>query len=227
VGALIVSGDEATYDPRVSELARTAGFVLTMAMFQSELTGWSHLVIPGTSYLEREGTIVNLEGRPQRLRRAVIPSFPDELEWLAALGERFGVSIAPWPTGSLPDAQAALPTPSTEGVVVAPALPSEDKSGPNGMRLVRYRALFSGGAVERVPQLQFQRPLAEVELARSDADASGIASGDAVTISSNGTSVELTARVNRRLRAGVARIADEHSRDLADHVSVNPRKGED
>jgi anaerobic selenocysteine-containing dehydrogenase len=93
---------------------------------------------------------------------------------------------------------------------------------------VRYRALFSGGAVERVPQLQFQRPLAEVEVARADADERGIASGDAVAISSNGTSVELTARVNRRLRAGVARIAEEHSRDLDDRVSINPaRKGED
>jgi NADH-quinone oxidoreductase subunit G len=228
IGALIVSGDEATYDPRVRELARRAGFVLTMAMFQSELTGWSHLVLPGTSYLEREGTIVNLEGRPQRLRRAVVPSFPDELEWLAALGERFGLSIAPWPTGPLPDAQAALPAPATEGVVVAPAARSRKTSGRRGIQLVRYRGLFSGPAVERVPQLQFQRPFAEVELAREDADKRGIATGDAVAVSSNGTSRELTARINRRLRPGVVRIAEEHSGDLGQRVSIDPaRKGED
>jgi NADH-quinone oxidoreductase subunit G len=228
LGALIVSGDEATYDPRVGELARRAGFVLTMAMFQSDVTGWSHLVLPGTSYLEREGTIVNLEGRPQRLRRAVIPGFPDELEWLAALGERFGVSIAPWPTGPLRDAQAPLPARATEGVVVAPTPASRETSSGNGMQLVRYRGLFSGAAVERVPQLQFQRPLAEVELAHADALAHGIASGDTVMVTSNGTSKELTARINRRLRAGVARVAEEHARDLSDRVSINPaRKGED
>ena len=34
--------------------------------------GWADLVLPGTSYLERDGTYVNLEGRLQRLRRAVI-----------------------------------------------------------------------------------------------------------------------------------------------------------
>jgi NADH-quinone oxidoreductase subunit G len=220
LGALIVSGDEATYDPRVRELAHRAGFVLTTAMFQSELTGWSHLVLPGTSYLEREGTIVNLEGRPQRLRRAVIPGFPDELEWLAALGERFGVSIAPWPSESLPDPQAALPPRATAGVVVAPAAPSQERSTDGGMQLVRYRSLFSGGAVERVPQLQFQRPLAEVELARADADERGIANGDAVTVRSNGTSRVLTARVNRRLRQGVARIAHEHAEGLEDSVEV-------
>jgi NADH-quinone oxidoreductase subunit G len=220
LGALIISGDEATYDPRVRELAHRAGFVLTTAMFQSELTGSSHLVVPGTSYLEREGTIVNLEGRPQRLRRAVVPAFPDELEWLAALGERFGVSIAPWPSESLPDPQAALPPRATEAVVVAPAAPSQERSTDGGMQLVRYRSLFSGGAVERVPQLEFQRPVAEVELARADADERGIANGDAVTVRSNGTSCVLTARVNRRLRQGVARIAHEHAEGLEDSVEV-------
>jgi predicted molibdopterin-dependent oxidoreductase YjgC len=195
-------------------------------MFQSELTGWSHLVLPGTSYLERDGTIVNLEGRPQRLRRAVIPGFPDELEWLAALGERFGVSIAPWPSGPLPDALAALPARATEGVVVAPAAPSQETST-DGMQLLRYRALFSGGAVERVPQLQFQRPLAEIELARADADERGIASGHAVVVSSNGTSRELTARINRRLRVGVVRVAEEHSRELGDSVSIDPARREE
>jgi anaerobic selenocysteine-containing dehydrogenase len=96
------------------------------------------------------------------------------------------------------------------------------------VELVRYRALFSGAAVERVPELQFQRPLAEVELAHADAAERGIASGDTVTVTSNGTSRELAAKVNRRLRAGVARIAEEHARDLGDRVSIDPaRKGED
>ena len=39
-------------------------------MFQSLAAGWADLVLPGTSYLERDGTYVNLEGRLQRLRRA-------------------------------------------------------------------------------------------------------------------------------------------------------------
>ncbi|HXV57646.1 MAG TPA: molybdopterin-dependent oxidoreductase, partial [Gaiellaceae bacterium] len=72
IGALVVCGDEAAADPRVRALAERARFVLTTAMFQSDVTAWSHVVLPGTSYLEREGTFVNLEGRPQRLRRAVV-----------------------------------------------------------------------------------------------------------------------------------------------------------
>jgi NADH-quinone oxidoreductase subunit G len=220
LGALIVSGDEAASDPAVRQLARAAGFVITMAMFQSEVTGWAHLVLPGTSYLEREGTIVNLEGRPQRLRRAVVPEFPDELEWLAALGERLGVPIDPWPSDPLPDPQATLPAGEAGGVAVAPAIPPQQAESGEGIELVRYRALFSGAAVERVPELQFQRPLAEVELAHADALARGIANGDAVAVRSNGTSRVLTARLNRRLRKGVARIADEHADGLERRVEV-------
>jgi NADH-quinone oxidoreductase subunit G len=217
--ALIVSGDAAAEDPLVRELAHEAGFVLTMTMFQSEVTGWSHLVLPGTSYLERDGTFVNLEGRPQRLRRAVVPDFPDELEWLAALAERFEVSMSPW-AGDLPDEQADLPPRPTESVVLAPAAAARPARKGKGMELVRYRALFSGPAVERVAELQFQRPTAEVELAPADAEARGISGGDTVRVSSNGTSHELRARINRRLRPGVARIADEHAQGLERRVEV-------
>ena len=69
-------------------------------------------------------------------------------------------------------------------------------------------------------QLSFQRPDAEVELATSDAERLEIASGDAVLVRSNGTSVELRARVNRKLVEGVARIADEHAADLHAAVEV-------
>ena len=45
-------------------------------MFEDTFRGWCDLVLPGTSYLERDGTTVNLEGRLQRQRRAVIAPVP-------------------------------------------------------------------------------------------------------------------------------------------------------
>src|SRR5438045_7138802 len=66
-------------------------------MFTEPPRGWAQLVLPGTSYLERDGTYVNLEGRLQRLRRAVVPPAPDELAWIARLAERFGVEVSPHP----------------------------------------------------------------------------------------------------------------------------------
>ena len=219
IGVLIVSGDEAAADPRVREAAERAQFVLTTAMFESEATLWSHLVVPGTSYLERDGTTVNLEGRPQRQRRAVAPPHEDELTFFAQLAGRFGVDVDPWP-GMLPDDHAELPAQDeTGGETAAPKAPAPNSRG-KGLALVRYRSLFSGAAVERVPQLQFQRPAAEIELSHEDATARGIGGGDTVTVSSNGTSRTLRARVNRRLREGVARIPAEHAEGLRDRVEV-------
>jgi predicted molibdopterin-dependent oxidoreductase YjgC len=89
------------------------------------------------------------------------------------------------------------------------------------LRLIRYRALFSGPAVERTPELQFQRPQAEVELSEDDARTHDIRPGDDVTVRSNGTSVTLRARLNRELRAGIVRIADEHAGDLQPTVELS------
>ncbi len=219
LGALIVSGDEALEDPRVLGLAERARFVLTTSMYMSEVTGWSHLVLPGTSFLEREGTTVNLEGRPQRLRRAVAPPAFDELEFFARLAARFGIDPQPWASVSVAE-RAPLPPRADPVPVQAPSPPPPRLARNGGFALVRYRALFSGAAVERVPQLRFQRPHPEVELAHADGRERGITSGDRVSVRSNGVSRELTARLNRRLRRGVVRIASEHAAGLDDVVEI-------
>ena len=58
-------------------------------------------------------------------------------------------------------------------------------------------------------------------LSGKDAEARGIASGDSVQVSHNGTSVELRARVSRGLRPGIVRIATEHAGDLGGMVEVS------
>jgi NADH-quinone oxidoreductase subunit G len=219
IGALIVSGDEAAYDPRVRELAERARFVLTTAMYESDLTLWSHLVVPGTSYLERDGTTVNLEGRPQRLRRTVDPPAEDELAFFADLAGRFGVQVDRWPA-DLPEDRAPLPLRAEEAPEAKPPSSRPAARPGKGLEVVRYRGLFSGAAVERVPQLQFQRSLAEVEISAADARERGIDAGGLVRVSSNGRSKTLTARLNRRLLAGVVRIESEHAEGLGDRVEV-------
>ena len=74
--------------------------------------------------------------------------------------------------------------------------------------------------MERVPQLAFQRPEAEIEIALADARAHGLRTGDPVRVSSNGTTRTLAAKVNRRLLPGVVRLAEEHARGLDDLVEV-------
>jgi len=237
IGLLIVSGDEAAGDENVRALAERAGSVLVVSMFHGLAAGWADLVLPGTSYLERDGTYVNLEGRLQRLRQTVSPPGPGGLEWISTLGARLGVEIAPDAAtvfaelsarcyGGLSFGEVGERAP-LRGYVGAPAHveagplpePAPSANG-HGLRLVAYKPLFSGAAVERVAELQFQRPPAEVELSAEDARSRGISSGDRVTLGSNGSSVVLRARVNRQLRASIARVAAEHAGGLGGYVEV-------
>jgi predicted molibdopterin-dependent oxidoreductase YjgC len=71
-----------------------------------------------------------------------------------------------------------------------------------------------------VPELGFQRPGRDVELSAVDAGRLEIAKGDQVVVRSNGTSVELRARINRKLVEGVVRVADEHAGELHPLVEV-------
>src|ERR687887_1280584 len=238
LGLLIVSGDEAAANPNVRALAERAERVITIAMFHSLAVGWSDLVLPGTSYLERDGTYINLEGRIQRLRRTAIPPAPDELAWVAQLAGRFGVELSPYPSAVFAELserafggvtyedlgeQARLPkrVPLEGAPEESRDEPVPPKAARGALQLVRYRPLFSGAAVERVPELQFQRPAAEVELSAKDADRLKIKRGEPVSLRSNGTTVELRAAINKRLKAGVARVAEEHARDLHPTVEIS------
>ena len=230
---LVIWGDEAASDPGVRAMAAEAGAVLGIGMFEDSFRGVADLVLPGTGYLERDGTTVNLEGRLQRQRRAVLAPCPDELAWLSKLADRFGVTVSPHAPlvfaeisaacfggiafGEIGE-QADLPSPAAQAPPQAsPPPPAAPRVG---LRLVTYRPLFTGAAVERTPELEFQRPAPEIELAPADARARGIRAGATVTVSSNGTSLELTARLARDLAAGTVRIAREHAGELHETVEV-------
>jgi NADH-quinone oxidoreductase subunit G len=234
IGLLIVSGDEAAANPDVRALAEKAERVIVISMFQGLAAGWADLVLPGTSYLERDGSYVNLEGRIQRLRRAVIPPVPDELAWISKLAERFDVELSPYPSlvfaevsaiafGGIPFGEIGerAPLPAPTGSRAPIEVRSEPTPDDHGLRLVRYRPLFSGPAVDRVPQLEFQRPQPEAELSEQDARSRGIRNGEEITIRSNGTSVTLRARLSRELRPGIVRVPEDFAGDLQPSVEIS------
>jgi NADH dehydrogenase/NADH:ubiquinone oxidoreductase subunit G len=231
---LIISGDEAASDPAVLAMAADAQTVIGIGMFEESFRGIADLVLPATSYLERDGTTVNLEGRLQRQRRSVPPPCPDELAWIAKLAERLDVELSPYTSVVFDEVAQKCFGGITFGEIGEYAeLPPRGETPPretrepgsqsepgSGLTLVAYKPLFSGAAVERTPELEFQQPLAEVQLARSDASARGIRNGQTVTVSSNGTSVELRARIANDLAAGSVRIARDHAGDLHANVEV-------
>jgi predicted molibdopterin-dependent oxidoreductase YjgC len=209
--------------------------VIVVSMFQGLAAGWADLVLPGTSYLEREGTYVNLEGRLQRLRQTAAPPAPMELEWIAELARRFGVDVSPYPAkvfeevsercfGGLRYGEVGERAPlrgyaEAPPHVEAPPVP-EPYEQPGGIHLVAYKPLFSGAAVERVPELQFQRPQAEVEVSDEDARRLGLATGDAVRLSAGDAAATLRVRVSSKVRTGIARAPQEHVNGLQGRVEI-------
>jgi NADH-quinone oxidoreductase subunit G len=238
IGVLLVSGDEAAADDNVRALAEQAEATIVISMFGGLAAGWADLILPGTGYLERDGTFVNLEGRLQRLRRTVEPPCPDEVEWICQLAARFGVDVATYAAGVFAEVSEKVygglafgevgeraplrGYPEAQEHVAREALP-EPRPAPRRrgeIRLVAYRPLFSGAAVERVAELQFQRPKPELELSAGDARRRKISTGDLVTLGSNGSAITLPARVNRRLRTGIARVALEHANGFGGVVEI-------
>jgi Molydopterin dinucleotide binding domain len=160
----------------------------------------------------------------QRVRRAVIPPSPDELAWLAKLAARFELELSPYASavyeelfgepfedlGEAAPLRAAAPEGAMTGV--------RPRTGPTETRLVRYRPLFSGPAVERVEKFAFQRPVDEAGLSREDAERIGVRDGYPVRLRTNGTSAELRARIRRGLEAGVVLVAE----GTADNLKPGP-----
>ena len=236
IGLLIVSGDEAASDLQVRQLAERARVTVALTLFAGDSGEWADLVLPATSYLEREGTMRNLEGRLQRLRGATGTTVHPELVWLAELAGRLGVTLPDTAAAVFAELsakaldgvslsslaeQAPLPPRAEAKAVQAPVAeaPPTVRGGP--LELLRYRALFSGPEVEHVPELSFQGPATEVEISPEDADRRGIAAGTEVVVRSNGTSVRLRARINAALIPGAVRVAATHCSELARGVEVS------
>jgi NADH-quinone oxidoreductase subunit G len=74
----------------------------------------------------------------------------------------------------------------------------------SGLQLGTYRDLWAGPVTEQSPALRFLKPQQRVEVAPGDADRLGLSSGDDVTVSSNGTSVEAKVAIRERMQEGAA-----------------------
>ncbi len=234
----MVSGDEAASDPNVRAMAERAEKVLAIGMFRRLVTPWADLILPGTSYLERDGTYINLEGRLQRLRRTAIPPAPDELAVIARLAQRFDVELSPHPAlvfdelsaicyGGIPfgdvGEQASLrPRVPSSAVPVPGTGTRPERQGGRACGSSRTARSSPGPRSNGCRSCSSSGPEAEVELARDDAKRLGIAEGQTVNVRSNGTTLELRARLSRELSPGVARIPVEHAAGLEGRVEVAP-----
>jgi len=100
-GLLVMNGiPDLSMPSDLVEGARQAEFVAVADILRNPIEEFAHVIIPATTWAEKDGTFMNVDGRVQRVRPAVEPpvSARPEIQWLqealAALGARSQVISA-------------------------------------------------------------------------------------------------------------------------------------
>ncbi len=199
---------------RWTAAAAKAKCVIEIGTHRTALTTRADVVLPALSAYEREGVLVSMNGRAQRLRPAAAGPAGAAPAWelLIALAHRLGTPPRErTPAQVFSTIAASYPafagmTYSTLGslgqpliATSAPAIPPSavEPSG-EGLALVVTTPIF-GGDARRSEALARVRPAPELALHPSVAAANGLATGSMVRVSSPHGSCVLPLRTDERL----------------------------
>jgi NADH-quinone oxidoreductase subunit G len=105
----------------------------------------------------------------------------------------------------------------------APDIPDEPLATPpelsDGMRLGTVPSLWGSRVTEHSPTLRFLAPRQRAKISAADAERLGIAAGDAVEVSMNGTTVRATAALRARMSPGSVFLIEGTTEDNANALS--------
>jgi len=96
IRALYVMGEDIVMSEphmaRTIEACRKLDFLVVQDLFLCETAKYAHVVLPATSFAEKDGTFTNTERRVQRVRRAVSPRGQSKPDWeiLTEVARRLG-----------------------------------------------------------------------------------------------------------------------------------------
>ena len=121
-GLYIQGEDIAQSDPNISHVhaaLRAMEFVIVQDLFLNETSKFAHVFLPGTSFLEKDGTFTNAERRINRVR-PVMPSKTGKSEWEVTcdLSRALGYEMD-YPNGAAIMDEIAATTPTFSGVSFA------------------------------------------------------------------------------------------------------------
>jgi formate dehydrogenase major subunit len=94
-GMIILGENPVVSDPdshHVEKALRGLDFLMVIDIFQTPTADLAHVVLPGATFAEKEGTFTNTERRVQMVRRAVDPPGDAKPDWriIQELSNRFG-----------------------------------------------------------------------------------------------------------------------------------------
>lgn len=184
--------------PGIAKALSRLDFLIVQDLFPTETVRLAHVVFPAASFAEKDGTFTNLEGRVQRIRKAIEPvgqSRPDG-DILCALSGRLGYP----PNYSSPSAimeeieslvpnYSRMPPHDLSGLRIVPAMPpalrlAEDER----FLLIRGSVLYrspGGTRSSASSRLNSMQSDGFVEINPADALDLGLNAGDAATLVSD------------------------------------------
>ncbi|MCW2955855.1 MAG: NADH-quinone oxidoreductase, chain [Thermoleophilia bacterium] len=200
-----------------------ASWTVAVDSLPSALHATADLVIPGAWSGEQEGTLVNLEGRLQRLTVGAEPPVKAPQSWVAGLARRLGAAgavghaagafrkLAAANPGRLPAASHGdIPADGVLGVQGGPSAPARPVDaltvGDDEFAIYVAPFLYDAPEVAHADSMSFLRDEARLTLNRLDARERGIARGDRAKITVDGVEVEVVVTTNSRIARGAARI---------------------
>jgi NADH-quinone oxidoreductase chain G len=194
--ALWVSGANPLVDfpgGRAREALSKVPLLVVQDLFLTETARMAHVVLPAAAIAERGGTLTNIEGRTQRIVRALDPRGAAMQEWSVLnmvsedLGRPMGLGTAAAVAKAMSEAGGAAGSgaAAVTGLqrVETPALPNSDQNFP--LWLFTGRLMFDRSALQRHSQvLPGLAPDPFVELHPQDAARAGLNNGDAAVVES-------------------------------------------
>ena len=208
---------------RWADAMDAAGPVIAIATHSSPVTARASVVLPGLSHYERDGVLVSMNGRAQRLRRGARGPEHGAPAWeiLIALAHRLGTAPAyRSPRTAFAAAAAAHPalagltyaTIGVDGVPLAAPGTGEPAGGVpgregEGLALVTTASIFGDRWSHRSDALAGARTDPELTLNPRDAAVVGVVDGGSARVRSPHGQCLLTLRVDERVTPGVAQAA--------------------
>ena len=218
IKALYVMGEDlidSAPDPDgIREALRACELLVVQDIFMSPTAEVADVVLPGTSFAEKQGHFTNFEGRLVPIAPAIIPVGDARPDWeiiarlAAALGKDFGWRTTEPISDEIaqlwrePDIQAGTPIETIN-------VPERPGIGTDTFVLSAEQHLYTAGATgRRAPSLACMLPEAVAELNPDDATRLNVTNGDPISLASDSGSLNLKALVARRVPRGVVNLPD-------------------
>jgi NADH-quinone oxidoreductase subunit G len=226
-----------------------AGLVVAHASVLTEgIAEHANVIFPADSYAEKDGTVVHPDGRLQRLRTAIAHPRDVRAGWsvIAELAKPCGLDLGVL-TSSMAFRQLVEAVPFYNGLTLeeiggrgvrwpereaASAFDVGDKARievkiaqtpgaaqDGALLLGTYKPIWASPEVEISPALHYTIARQQAELSPEDARGLGIATGDKLVVSQDGTTVEATAVVRSGVPTGTVFLAIGIAEDSANALT--------